>query len=227
MHLTKLELQEMLREMGVKFSHTESYENLKKMFQEENHMRWMGKGHFSGQQRKGLEKRVIRKRATTGEPEMVMLSNRAIGDRGASASQSAALSKNIRQMNLREKGRTKTLFSKPEKPETEPSPPKTTAPIFDRSRDVFSTVLRRAQNCCELCGCRSHSDQDHCDFLKPFYIQPVDSGGEISIKNVVALCSECHDRLTTDSQPSDLKQLKRKARDKIIRAIQVERKHRL
>ncbi len=226
MHLTKLELQEMLREMGVKFSHRESYENLKKLFQEENHMRWMGKVSTNDQRSSSGFKRVIRKRAAAGSQKMMVLSKPPAVIKNDEMPKAATDSKHIRQEIHREKSRRAKPYSRTNLPGARGATRKESKEIFDRSKDIFTTVLRRAQRCCELCGQKNDTSQLLSDHLKPYYIQPLDQGGEISIKNIVALCKDCHRRLATDALPSDLKQLKRKARGKIIRSVQIERKSR-
>ncbi len=226
MHLTKLELQEMLREMGVKFSHTESYENLKKLFQEENHMRWMGKVSTKGQRGGSGLKRVIRKRAAAGTQNMMVLSKPANVKENDEIPKANTDARHLKPGGHREKSRRSKPIGRSNLPVARAANRKEASEIFDRGKDVFTTVLRRAQRCCELCGQKYETSQSSSDPLKPYYIQPLDQGGETSIKNIAALCTDCHRRLTTDALPSDLKQLKRKARGKIIRTVQIQRKPR-
>ena len=229
MHLTKLELQEMLREMGVKFSHTESYENLKKLFQEENHIRWMGKVQSNRRRSDGGLKRVIRKRVTMDSEKMVVLSNPET-PKNDSRPISKRVSKNGRQTTSKIKARRQQCQAKPEA-----SPLSISASVkqdlkvpSEQDKNIFSTVLRRSQHCCELCGHPSESKEDKdLEDLKPFHIIPPAVGGQTSIKNVVALCGACYRRMSTKAQPSELKQLKRKARGRIIRSIKIQRKPRL
>ncbi len=223
MHLTKLELQEMLREMGVKFSHNESYENLKRLFQEENHMRWMGKVSTQGQRSNGY-KQVVRKRSAAGSKKMMVLSNPPVSEK-RDTSTPVSLSKTPKTISSRLKSRRKNCYPKPDNP----TPSSNLSPSQEmgssRGRDIFATVLRRAQNCCELCGgVTSVSVKQTAEDLNPFYILSPELGGDVSIKNMVALCSRCHGRLSADASPADLKQLKRRARGKIIRTIEIQRK---
>lgn len=226
MHLTKLELQEMLREMGVKFSHTESYENLKKLFQAENHMRWMGKVQKNGQRSGHGLKRIIRKKASPGTSKMVVVSKPSFTNSDI-MSDAGGSRRNTKQTNNRERLKRKAAYTKSEFSESRTPPVQKHAEKSDRCKDVFATVLRRAQNCCEFCGQNFSSDRNASDGPKPFHIQPLDLGGEVSVKNIVALCSTCYPRLTADAQPGDLKLLKRKARGKIIRTVHIQRKPRL
>jgi 5-methylcytosine-specific restriction endonuclease McrA len=229
MHLTKLELQEMLREMGVKFSHTESYENLKKLFQTENHIRWMGKIQSNGHRSKGGLKRVIRKKVTMDSEKMVVLSSsetpennskpalKSVSKYGAPTTSQIKTRRKQRQV----KSEATTIFRNA-------SAKQELNVTSEQDKNIFSTVLRRSRHCCELCGHPSESKKDkEPECLKPFHIIPLALGGQTSIKNVVALCGACHRRMSTKAQPSDLKQLKRKARGRIIRSIKIQRKPRL
>lgn len=227
MHLTKLELQEMLREMGVKFSHNESYENLKKLFQEENHMRWMGNASSNGKRPGSGYKQVVRKRTAIGTKKMMVLSNPPVAETKRAANHIAFTKSVAETAASLPKSKRRNISAK----SINPAPPsgleKNHNVEMTQRQDVFAIVLRRAQNSCESCGHQSGSDRDGGDNLKPFHILPPAFGGEISVKNLVALCDECHRRLSTDAQPSELKQLKRRARGKIIRTIEIQRKHRL
>lgn len=226
MHLTKLELQEMLREMGVKFSHTESYENLKKLFQEENHIRWMGKGQTHGPRQKDGLKRVIRKRSAPSVGNVVVQSNPP-HEKSDVMTESMSVRENKKTLDSWERNRKKQPHAKPEFSESQIPTKSKPSEIFDRGKNVFATVLRRSQNCCELCGRQCSPGDDTREDLKPFHIHSLTSGSEMSVKNIVALCPVCHQRLSAEALPSDLKLLKRKARGKIIRTVQIQRKSRL
>lgn len=229
MHLTKLELQEMLREMGVKFSHTESYENLKKLFQEENHIRWMGKVQSNRHRSDGGFKRVIRKRVTMASEKMVVLSNSAT-PKNNSRPALKSVSKRGRQTTSKIKTRPKQHKVRSEASTISKSVPakQDLSVTSEQDKNIFATVLRRSQHCCELCGHPSASKKDKdIEGLKPFHIIPLAVGGQTSIKNVVALCGVCFQHMSANAQPSDLKQLKRKARGRIIRSIKIQRKPRL
>jgi 5-methylcytosine-specific restriction enzyme A len=229
MHLTKLELQEMLREMGVKFSHTESYDNLKKLFQAENHIRWMGKVQSNGRRSNGCLKRVVRKRVNMDSEKMVILSSPA-APKSDSRPTLKSVSKNGRQTTSKIKAgsQQRQIRSGASTLSKSASAKQDLRVTSEQDKNIFSTVLRRSQHCCELCGHPSESKEDKgLEDLKPFHIVPPVAGGQTSIKNVVALCGACFQRMSTKAQPSDLKQLKRKARGRIIRSIKIQRKPRL
>jgi hypothetical protein len=226
MHLTKLELQEMLREMGVKFSHTESYENLKKLFQEENHIRWMEKISSNDRRPDGGLRRVLRKRTTDCSKEMVVLSKPKVAKNNLTLL-SKSISKSDKHETYKSKNRSKLPYAGSEALKSKISSSKVDQrDVLESSKDIFSTVLRRSQHCCEFCGVQYDSEKEEPSSLKPFYIKPLTFGGERSVKNMVALCTNCYQRLSAHAQPSDLKQLKRTARGRIIQSIKIQRKPR-
>ena len=218
MRHTKKELQEMLREMGVKFSHTASYANLQKLFQEENHRRWLGLSPAGRQLKEPTGKKVVRRKKAASPP--------------------SAVSRDSRMADVQAMPSVKHDGPKPRQ-----SPPVTRPPMRRAwgTRDggeriiessglsaggdrqvhvhVFESVLRRAGDTCELCNL-SRGDAP----LEAFQIIPPEQGGQLSIKNTVALCPGCHQRLLGEAKPADLKILKRKARGRVIRAVQILRK---
>ena len=58
----------------------------------------------------------------------------------------------------------------------------------------------------------------------PFTIIPLDADGEHSIKNVVALCTDCLAALQNEPDPKTIKELKRRTRIKIYDSLEVVRK---
>jgi hypothetical protein len=216
MQLTKLELQEMLREMGVKFSPKDSYKDLKDLFQQENHLRWM---RSLASQQGEKKNRIIRKKALPTQasvpapkeilpallpkPPFEPAAAKGQVDRGA---------------------RRPRFFHKVHSRGAKPAFAAEKA-ISDRAHNVFDIVLRRAKGRCELCGqlpggLQTGNEAD----LRPFHILSPALGGEEIIKNIVALCPACHSRLKREGLPGEIKQLKRKAREKIISEITVQRK---
>ena len=61
MELNKLQLQQILREMGVPFDSETSRADLQRMLQQENHRRWVA------QAKRGSVRRVIRRRRADGK----------------------------------------------------------------------------------------------------------------------------------------------------------------
>jgi hypothetical protein len=233
MNLSKIELQEMLREMGLKFSHDTSYEELLRMFQSENHRRWLGEHRPDG------PKRVIRRRRATAPascdtPPEATHTARPISRKGATLPRDNV--HNALADNALKKAKSKPPRDLPArrlKRDTD------TPVVLDRHQNVFATVLRRAKRRCELCeAVPPHASAPEASapeepvvagaevkgFLSPFYLVPLDEGGQEVVKNVVALCPDCLRKLTSHPRPADLKTLKRKARQKVIASVVVVRR---
>ncbi len=213
-HTTR-ELQEILREMGVKFSHQDTYEELKALFHKENHRRWMGVKGPDGARVPSRTRRVIRRRkdditnpinADTrppGKPENERL-------RGAPPAASMP------------KANRKPTFPRVQRPvmkqdvaitrEREMPPGDK---IIGPQRNVLKSVMRRAGNGCELC-----EDANAPDRLAPFYLTPLDEGGTETVKNVVVLCPECFLKMQASDSPHEYKLLMRKARSRISSIIE-------
>ncbi|MEJ2638397.1 MAG: hypothetical protein P8010_02375 [Desulfosarcinaceae bacterium] len=221
MNLSKIELQEMLREMGLKFSHDTSYEELLRMFQNENHRRWLGEHRPDG------PKRVIRRRrpAAAAKPD----GPPAAPSGPTPQKESAPLASPTDSAVGKPKSRPRR-----ELPDRRLKRDSGASVVFDRRQNVFATVLRRAKHRCELCetaapiagapGDTAASGADVEGFLRPFYLVPLKEGGQEVIKNVVALCPECRRKLEARPTPADLKTLKRKARQKVIASVVVVRR---
>ena len=211
MTLSKMEIQQMLREMNVKFDAADSYDVLKQRLQQENHNLWLKSvsGNRPADSTDG--RRVVRKRRhpsgadpeTPAEPPAVSAPTRP-----SPASRSADASFRSRSIDKPKPG-------KPWKAAAEGTEP------FNRKQKVFESVLRRAGHCCERCGIAADATAEP---LTPFYIQPLAEGGEHSIKNVVALCPTCRDLLKTESMPKELKELKRKTRARLYDTPKITRK---
>lgn len=223
MDLSKLELQQMLREMGVKFSHTDSHDNLKQLLKQENHNRWLRAGGADGVPDKRSRKTVIRKKRSLtnkighpsgGDAVVREGSSQAPPRDPVAADHSRAVAPKPKPKAQKERRRPLAV-AKLRRDKA--------APVnFDRHKYGFETVLKRAANRCELCGAGSPSQGNESPrMLRPFHIDPLDRGGSDRIKNVVALCPSCVERVTTDRQAGDIKLLKRKARGRIIPEVTV------
>lgn len=221
MTLSKLEIQQMLREMNVKFRADETYEALKQRLQEENNSLWLKavsqNRHVAG----GSDKILVRKRKKGTPPQ----GQTSAADRASATPQTspktAPRSATVCRCKPEPGCRTPSI----EKPE--PGQPwKMTADgtePFNRKKNVFDSVLRRAGRCCECCGVESGNKCAAAD-LKPCHILPLSQGGEHSIKNVVALCPVCRKEMENDPDPKLIKDLKRKTRSKLYNSLQVVRK---
>ncbi|WP_419655603.1 uncharacterized protein Dvar_46950 [Desulfosarcina variabilis str. Montpellier] len=218
MALSKLELQQMLREMNVKFSADETYEELKHRLQQKNHSLWLKSVSGSQTAKGGKTRVVVRKRKETRPPA---------DENGAPATEQRVTKP--RYPERLGDGDRKQKFANRPRPVDKPAPGQHwksaadgTEP-FNRTKNVFNSVLRRAKHCCERCGQKSASGSQAFE-LQPYHIQPLSEGGEHSIKNVVALCPSCLEAMDQDPSAKELKELKRKTRSRLYDSLQVVRK---
>ena len=213
MALSRTEIQQMLREMNIKFEPDEPYEALKQRLQQKNHSLWLK----SIRGRTGSVR--VRKRPSPLPP-----SGRT-DDPPCGASPREALSGPGRPTAPRV-DRKPVPPSRPIEKPSAGKPWKTAAEgtqPFNRTQNVFDFVLRRARNCCEGCGARSGRLPDG-DKLQPFHILPLSQGGQHSVKNVVALCPACREALAAHPSAKTIKDLKRKTRTKLYEAVKTVRK---
>ncbi|BBO87699.1 HNH endonuclease [Desulfosarcina ovata] len=218
MTLSKLEIQQMLREMNVKFDADETHEELKQRLQKENHSLWL-KSVSGSQAADGRDGRIrVRKRKRSVDPPEPL--EKRFPDRIATAEKAARLPvppRNNTGAALRARTVEKPQPGKPWKTVADGTQP------FNRKKNVFKSVLRRCGMCCEACG-KPADKADPSTELRPFYIDPLSQGGEHSVKNMVALCSACCERLENDPSPKLIKELRRKTRSKLYDSLQVIRK---
>ncbi|BBO73934.1 hypothetical protein DSCW_13510 [Desulfosarcina widdelii] len=221
MELSKLEIQQMLREMNVKFSADETYEDLKQRLQKENQSLWLKSVSENRTQGDSSKRVVVRKRRK--EPDLQKSPSDASAEpdnlrtQRKSSSRSDAARAFRRQPAAPRHSIEKPAPGKPWKEAANGTEP------FNRKKKVFETVLRRSRMRCENCGkdCNAASGQTE---MHPFHIIPLEHGGEHSIKNVVALCPDCLTAMQDDPDPKTIKDLKRKARVKIYDSLEVVRK---
>lgn len=221
MTLRKLEIQQMLREMNVKFHADETYEALKQRLQQENHSLWLKSVSGNRNAAGGTGKSVVRKRKKeTPRPDLPVDPTRATDNpevSGKTASRTSADRPRKSETTSRAQPIEKPAPGQPWKAAADGTEP------FNRKKNVFESVLRRARKCCECCGAES-GQASAADGLEPYHILPVSRGGEHSIKNVVALCSACRAAMENDPDPKTIRDLKRKTRSKLYGALQVVRK---
>lgn len=221
MTLSKLEIQQMLREMNVKFKADETVEALKQRLQQENHQLWLKSVSENRTLAGETEKKGVKKR----KKELADLYPQT-DPPSASAKPKAPSTPTIRTSPY-DPHKSKPAY----RPLTieKPAPGKPwkaaahgTEP-FNRKKNVFDSVLRRAKMSCERCGIKSGQTAEPPD-LKAYHIVPLTQGGEHSIKNVVALCLACLDAMQDDPDSKSIKELKRKTRSKLYDSFQVVRK---
>lgn len=219
MTLSKLELQQMLREMNVKFDADETYEELKTRLQQENHSLWLKSVSGARSAPDGARKTLIRKRRKVTPPEPLADRPRSAPERNGTPSHTSASARPPRKpaATFRPLPIEKPEPGKPWKAVADGVEP------FNRKKNVFESVLRRAAGCCERCG-QAAGAETAVGELSAYHIEPLAEGGEHSIKNVVAVCQACLELLEKDPSARDLKDLKRKTRSKLYDSLQVTRR---
>lgn len=221
MTLSKLEIQQMLREMNIKFDAAETIETLRQRLQQENHNRWLKSVSGSRSAHGRTEKNLVRKRKKEGP------SQDPITDSPGAAAKPETSVKPTRRNLADFTRKPEAALGAP--PIEKPAPGKPwkaaadgTEP-FNRKKNVFDSVLKRARMCCECCGTKT-GEETGDGGLEPYHILPLSQGGEHSIKNVVALCPACREAMEKDPDPKAIKDLKRKTRSKLYDSLQVVRK---
>lgn len=87
------------------------------------------------------------------------------------------------------------------------------SPQIDRDVYVAEYVKRRAKGICDLCGEQAPFIYKGMPFLECHHVIWLSRGGEDTIRNAVALCSNCHSRVHLLDDPSDVKKLMDKLSD--------------
>ena len=221
MTLSKLEIQQMLREMNVKFDAEETYDALKQRLQQENHNRWLksvsGSRSSDGET---VNVRIRKRKQEVSSPDSLTDLPSESTRPGTSATPARpdrpAYPRNTAPAD-RAQPIDKPAPGKPWKAAADGTEP------FNRKKNVFDTVLKRSRMACEGCGTKTDEGTGSGP-LEPYHILPLLQGGEHSIKNVVALCPDCRASMETDPDPKTIKALKRKTRGKLYDSLQVVRK---
>lgn len=221
MALSKLEIQQMLREMNVKFNAEETYEDLKQRLQKENRSLWLkavSEDHAEGGSSKRVVVRKRRKTAAAQDPP----SDAPVEPEPLRTEREPASRTDTARLRRRQPEASRHFIEKPAPGKPWKAVADGTEP-FNRKKKVFETVLRRSRMCCENCGrdCDAGAGKPE---LQPFTIIPPGEGGEYSIKNVVALCPDCLATMQNDPDPKTIKALKRRTRIKIYDSLEVVRK---
>jgi hypothetical protein len=215
--LSKKQLQETLREMGIDFPADAGRDDLKAILDRANQEQWLKAAHRNTAGRQG---RVIRRRGgrrQKSEKEKAPRPVSASGPKSPPSSVSKPLQRSLHQKIERTAATASPRLPKEHLPSR----------IFDRTTDLEAYALERADGICDLCGRRPDKDGDGRPLpLKPcFFMEPPD-GRPHTTKTVAALCSECCERIGTSPALCDLKVLKRKARQPRTKEITISRKKR-
>ncbi len=218
MTLSKLEIQQMLREMNVKFDADDTYDTLKQRLQQENHRRWLKS--VSGIRSAGGETDAVlvkkRKKEVPWQAPVTDPPRDSVNPATSATPTPPAGHRNTEPAH-RSHPIDKPAPGKPWKAAADGTEP------FNRKKNVFDSVLKRSRMCCECCGAKT-GEESGLDRLAPYHILPLVKGGEHSIKNVVALCPACLASMEKDPDPKAIKDLKRKTRSRLYDSLQVLRK---
>jgi len=85
-------------------------------------------------------------------------------------------------------------------------------------RDPYVSELAKklANGCCRLCNnFAPFSDMDNNPYLESHHVKWLSKGGEDEVKNIVALCPNCHKRMHILNKKEDVKLLKNIAKQQI------------
>ena len=156
MALSKLEMQQMLREMNVKFQADETTAQLKQRLQQAHHNLWL-KSLSGGRPATGgaAGRRLIKKKRKQPPSLPDAHANVSAASDPPQPSPSPAQDRS---------GRADRPFRP--RPIDKPSPgqPWKAAGVgtepFNRKKNVFTSVIKRAKGCCELCGCSFADDTE-------------------------------------------------------------------
>lgn len=78
------------------------------------------------------------------------------------------------------------------------------------SSDAARQVLKNANGICELCGQPApFKNPDGTPHLEPHYIQWLMDGGKPELKNTVALCPNCHQKIHVLNSEQDIEHLRK------------------
>jgi 5-methylcytosine-specific restriction protein A len=84
--------------------------------------------------------------------------------------------------------------------------------VYSRDPDIVVYALRRAQGKCELCAQPApFLTREGLPFLEVHHIDYLAHGGSDTVKNVAALCPNCHRRMHALAKPADIVRLKLQA----------------
>jgi hypothetical protein len=199
--LTRKELQQTLREMGVRVPPDATIIELEGILKRENHLRWLARGDGSGKAMERPRGTIRRRRAAKSEPP---------GPGADPMKEGSPVSRDLPRKGPERRRSVRTsLPSGLQNKKTRPDLSR--FPIFDPKKNIDETVLRRARGVCELCdGKTAPSD------LIPHFIEDARPDGEQTFKNTVALCPGCLHRIRSEPLPGDIKKLKKKGRAKLI-----------
>lgn len=209
--LTRNQLLETLREMGVHYPADADEETLKQILERENSARWLERAQRAREEGRS----VIRKRRSEPAP-----SDESPGEEPEPRRLKPESGSGRRHPERKDRpaGVTEHRGAKSPVEESDlPAAPPVHSPTFNPVRDVDALVLIRAAGVCELCEMpESDNRRGTPAGLTPVFIDPLQDGTTKTLKNVAALCPDCMARLKNGLDLADAKKLRTMARRKVI-----------
>lgn len=212
--LSKKQLQETLRQMGIDYPSTASKEDLIKRLEQENQNQWMRAANAGNA---SARKRILRKKGVPVEPASGEVQPGALIDKHPPRDPAPVRQPKKQVLNQRPIRKMETMAHSLE-PDV---PDETSPPIIRSAKELEEYALKRADGVCDLCETtikKQEAPLTACIFMDP------PAGKPRTAKEVVALCSDCFNRVQSQHLPKDIKILKRKARQKRIREVKISKR---
>jgi hypothetical protein len=190
-HLNKSQLQEMLREMGIKYTADATKAQLAEILQETHHSNWL---RSASNAEKGTTVRNRRKLANAHRETVASVKPEKAAERTDYKKSDPAKPRHNKRIPTGNPKSGKLSF--------------TAENIFDPTVDLENKAMKRSGGKCELCGERQNKDRS----LKTcFYIDPPE-GVNRTAKHIAALCTDCYEKIAARKLPEPIKSLKKKLR---------------
>lgn len=200
-NLNRKQLQETLREMGIRFPPDASRDELKEILEEANRRQWL---KTACTQTPGRLGQVIRRRGRASHPP----AGKSVEPPAPAASRKAPAATALPRVPAASQDAPLPALGRRPKPREQVS-----APVFDRTANLETYALARANGVCDLCEqAPAPAPGGKPTGLRPCFFADPPDGGPRTVKTVAALCPDCYERVSTSPSVSDLKLLKRKAR---------------
>jgi hypothetical protein len=213
--LNKKQLQETLRQMGIDYPSTASKEDLIKRLEQENQNQWMRAANSGNSLAK---KRVLRRKGEPVGPEFGETRPEGLIDKHSSPGKPSVLQPKKQVLNQRPTRKMETV-----EPKLEPDfPGESPSPIIPSVKELERYALKRADGVCDLC--ETTINKQNVPLMACFFMDPPEEGKHRTAKEVVALCSNCFNRVQSQHLAKDIKILKRKARQKRIREVKISKR---
>lgn len=208
--LNKKQLQETLRQMGIDYPSSASKEDLIKRLEHENQNQWMRAANAGNA---SARKRILRKKGGPVEPASGEAQREALTDKHPFLAPSPVRQPKKQVLKDRPVRKTESIALPPDSE----LPGETSPPVIRSAKELEAYALKRADGVCDLCETTINS-LTACFFMDP------PAGKPRTAKEVVALCSDCFNRVSSQHLSKDIKLLKRKARQKRIREVKISKR---